>query len=775
VWDDVQLAARLLRRNASFSLLAAGILALGIAASTSVFSVVEAVLLRPLPYGQPDQLVLIRKSVPARGIEWDWAAYPMIRDWSEQSRSLEAITTVLRPEGSIVTWTHDSVLDRVQGAKVLPNFFDVLRTPPLLGRTFDARTPNAVVISHRFWLQHFAGSPAVIGTKMQLDQTLSTVTGVMPPEFKLPDDTTDVWLLLTEDPRWPQFQTARQADAFIAIGRLRTTIESAQSEMATIAARLANDHPNTDAALAIRLTTLRDYVAGPRLRQMLWLLFAGALCVLLIACTNVANLLLARGEARRREIAMRRALGASHPRLIRQLLLESILLSASGGALGVLLTALCLSSIPTPQQVRINSAVLAFSIALSLLTGLLSGLAPAWQAVSSNIIGATRHGRRARGSLLAAQMALAVVLLSSAGLMIHSMIRLRAVDLGFDPSNVITMSLQLPAGKYSSQERRVAAIDQMIGLIEALPGVQAAAVGGVLSEHLPNTSIKLHDRPLEPGDQHSGWRVTSGYFRLLGIPLLEGRDFTSSDKEAVIISQSLARRYWPGQSALGKRLKSVIPGLEEGGWLTAVGVVGDVTVNGRESRRLPMIYEHARQDIWTTFDLLVRASVTLPSAAIENAVRTVEPSIPRFEVRTVEQRLDHLESQRRLETTLLLVFAATALALAAFGIHALLRFFVSLRTKEIGIRIALGASPYEIAILTINQIGAWLLTGALIGVAGSFATARLLESRLFGITSSDPYTFLVVSIVLFAVSATTAFTPIRKATEVDPARSLRHE
>ncbi len=552
VWQDLRYGAKVLCRSPGFSITAILVLTLAIGANTAVFSVIEGVLLRPLPYSAPDRLCLLWKSIPQRNIEWDWTSALTIRDWREQTEVFEDLAMILRPEGSKVTMRDDSGTEKLQGSIVSGNFFDLLGARPLLGRTFSRdearRGENVAVLSYGFWQRRFGASNSVLGKTIPLDGRSALIIGVMPPSFEFPDKKAELWLLLTADPRWPTFQMQqfRIADAFCAVGRLKPgkPVEQARAEMKAISARLAQQHPATDTGLGVRVIPLFDQIAGPQVRSALWILGAAVLCVLLIACSNIASLLVARSAARRRELAVRAALGAGRRRLIQQLATESILLLLAGGIGGVVLAygglhsllTLAPADLPRSNGIGINGIVLGFSFGLCLLTGLIFGLLPALQITrieaQSGLHDRGRSSspgpgvRRLRGALVATQYALAIVLLTGAGLLIRSFLLLNAVERGFD---------------------------------------------GSFRGNAPNQNIVVECRPFaQDPTLHARNIVSEGYFRLLGIRLREGRLFSDEDvagKPAVaVINEKMAHHFWPSDSALGKRFKQVLPGMDEGGW-----------------------------------------------------------------------------------------------------------------------------------------------------------------------------------------------------------------
>jgi putative ABC transport system permease protein len=808
MFQDLRYGARMLVKSPGFTFVAALTLALGIGANTAIFSVIEAVMLRPLPYRNSERLCMLWKSVPARNIEWDWTSYPTIRGWREQSKSFEDMAAILLPAGSEVTLQSDAGPERVQGSKVSGNFFEMLGVKPLLGRAFSddeaRRGDDVVVLSYGFWQRRFGGDGAVLGRKLQLDNRSATVIGVMPPDFQFPDKNAQLWLLLSGDHRWAGFQKIRLADAFSALARLKpgVSIEEARAEMNIISERLAQQYPATDVNLGVRVTPLFDQIAGAQLRRALWILGGAVLCVLLIACSNIASLLVARGAGRRKELAVRVALGAGRWRLLRQLATENILLSLLGGLSGLLfadwalraLLALVPEGLPRADGIAINGTALAFAFTLCLLTGVVFGLLPALQITRGNLHASLNESgrsasagagvRRARGLLVAMQFTLAIVLLTGAGLMVRSFLLLDAVDPGFDTARLLTMAVKLPEPRYLDEARSRAFFEEAIQKIEQLPGVVGAAVGEGASDSLmgrvPNMNIVIEGQPaIQDPQRHGAFRVSDGYFSVMGITLRQGRLFSPEDHpgspEVAVINETMARRYWPSENPLGKRFKSVLPGLDSE-WLTVIGVVGDVVTN-RDGQAYPWYYRTIRQVSWLHEPLIVRTE-TPPlemAAAVRRLVRSIDSTVTDFEITTVEQALAKLDRPRIFQTQLIGSFAVTALLLSALGLYGLMSYLVAQRTKEIGIRVALGAQRRDVLKLVIGQGMKVALTGVSLGLAAALAVTQLMKSLLFGVTATDPATFAGVAALLAAVALLACYVPARRATKVDPTVALRQE
>jgi putative ABC transport system permease protein len=808
MFQDLRYGARMLIKSPGFTFVAALTLALGIGANTAIFGVIEAVLLRPLPYRNSERLCILWKSVPARNIEWDWTSYPTFRDWREQSRSFEDMAVILRSEASEVVLQFDAGPEMIKGSKVSGNFFEMMGVRPLLGRSFSEeesrRGDDVAVLSYGFWQRRFGGDGAALGRSLKLDDRSVTVIGVMPPDFQFPDKDAQLWLLISADHRWAQFQQIRLADAFSALARLKpgVSIEEARADMNAVAGRLAKQYPATDANLGIRVTPLFDQIAGTQLRRALWILGGAVLCVLLIACSNIASLLVARGAARRKELAVRAALGAGRLRLLRQLATENILLSLLGGIIGLLfahwalraLLALVPEDLPRADGVAINGMALAFAFTLCLLTGVVFGLLPAFQITRGNLRASLNESgrsasagagvRRARGLLVAAQFTLAIVLLTGAGLMIRSFMMLDAVNPGFDTSHLLTMFVELPEPRYLDEARSRAFFEEAIQKIEQLPGVAGAAVGEGASDTLTgrfaNVNIVIEGQPaIQDPQRYGAFRASDGYFRVMGIPLRQGRLFSAEDRpggpEVAVINETMARRYWPSENPVGKRFKSVLPGTDAP-WITVIGVVGDVVTN-RDGRAYPWYYQTMRQVSFLREPMVVRTQ-TPPlelAATVRRVIRSIDSTVPDFEIRTVEQALAELDRTRKFQTQLIGAFAVTALLLSALGLYGLMSYLVAQRSKEIGIRVALGAQRRDVLKLVIGQGMAVALAGVSLGLAAALAVTQLMRSLLFGVTATDPATFAGVATLLAMVALAACYAPARRATKVDPTVALRQE
>ena len=810
MFNDLRYAIRMLLKSPGFTLVAVLTLALGIGANTAIFSGVNAVLLRTLPYKDPDRLALLWKTVPKKNIQEDWTSYPAFKDWKDQNSAFEDMALVFRPEAARVVLTRNDRLERIQGAKVSANFFSVMGVSPILGRWFshdeEERGDQVVVLSHGFWQRQFGTSVNAVGKTMEIDGKNAKIIGVMPASFQFPSKEAQLWLLGTADPRWSMFARIRLADAFCGVGRLKANFSpaQAQAEMNTIAGRLEQWYPDTAAGLGIRVVPLSVHFAGNNLRLALWILFGAVIFVLLISCANVASLVLARGAARQREFAIRTALGAGRAQLIRQLLSESAVVSLASGCLGFciaslgvrILVVMAPQNIPGLEETRIDLRVLIFTLVISVLTGLLFGLLPAWKLSRSDPNNSLKEGRRSASSgqgnsrtrdlLVVLEFALAIVLLTGAGLLIRSFLRIQQVDLGFKPERVLIMQMTPPDSWIQEGMRTTAFFERAIQHVETLPGVVAAAVGGGFGdEHIPNVIVTVEGRPPVPPAEHreevTDDIISGGYFRAMGVPLLSGRFFSDVDGPntipVAIISEKMARQFWPGEDPIGKRFKYGVPG-EDSEWHTVVGVVGNMLRNGVERREMSQFYLFHRQKGWSHRLFLAVRTASDPlqlAVAIRSEIQSLDKTVWLDHVTTVELWLRELGSQRRFQTSLLTLFAGAALLLAAIGIYGLMYHSVTQRTHEIGIRIALGAQSRDVLRLIVGRGMMLVVMGLGIGLAGALALTRLLSSLLFGVSVTDPITFLGVSLLLAAVALLACCFPALRATKVDPMVALRHE
>ncbi|HEV3471346.1 MAG TPA: ABC transporter permease [Pyrinomonadaceae bacterium] len=804
VWQDLRYGVRTLLKNPGFTAVAVVALALGIGANTAIFSVVNAVLLRPLPYRDPDRLVMVWEDNTKGGYPRNTPAAANFLDWREQSRVFEGMAAIANQSFAL---TGAGEPERIDGRRVSASLFPLLGVEPLLGRVFlpeedQPGAGRAVILSHGLWQRRFGSDPNITGKALTLNGESHTVVGVMPAHFRFPAREDELWVPIA----FTNEQAANRGTHYLqVVARLRpgVTVEQAQAEMSAIAARLQEQYPSQNTGVGAAVVPLHEQLVGD-IRPALLILLGAVGFVLLVACANVANLLLARAAARHKEIAVRVALGASRMRLIRQFLTESLLLAAVGGLAGLLLSlwgvnllrAFIPESISQVGAVSIDAKVLGFTLLVSLLTGLIFGLAPATQASNFNLnetlkeggrdSSAGSRGNRIRAVLVVAEVAVSLVLLIGAGLLINSFLRLRSVDPGFRADNLLTMRIVLPELKYPDQARRAAFYAEALRRIEALPGVESAAVTNwiPLVRQGDSNSFTVEGQP-DPGPGRSpsvATRVVSPrYFDTMGIQLLRGRQFGEQDRAdsppVVIVSEAMARRSWPGADPVGKRMK--MGGYNsDAPWMEVVGVVKDVRQFELTAEPRPQIYLHYEQPAFFRPSNLVVRTGADPlglAATVRKTVWEIDKDQPVSNISTMEDVLSESISRQRFSMLLLGIFAGVALVLAAVGIYGVMSYSVAQRTHEIGIRMALGAQAADVLKLTVGQGLRLVLVGVAIGLAAAFALTRLMESLLYGVSATDPATLVTISLVLITVALLASYVPARRATKVDPLTALRYE
>jgi len=788
-------------KQPGFTAVAIIALALGIGANTAIFTVVNTVLLRPLPYDHPDQLVWLWDTQPQ--LATAPTSLPDFLDWKDQNQSFEHIAAYI--SGNMFFDAGEGVLDTPVGL-VTPDMFSLFHVSPVIGRTFtDEETQpgrfRVAVLSHAMWKNRFGSDPNVVGQTIQLSGAVYSIIGVMPAGFSFPNNS-ELWRPLPIDPK----KLDRGPHYLRVVGRLKpeATIAQAQAEMSAIAERLAQQYPEKIAGHGVKLELLSNVVIGD-IRPALFVLLGAVSFVLLIACANVANLLLARAGARQREIAVRTALGASRFRIVRQLLTESIVLSFVGGAAGLLLAVWGVDSlvsmspdtIPRAREIAIDPRVAGFTLLISLATGVLFGLAPALQVSKPDLTDALKesgrstagvHRNRLRSLLVISEVALSLVLLVGAGLMIRSFARLSNVEPGFNPVRVLTMGVTLLPNKYPEDQRVGAFYSQLLERAAAAPGVESAGAISDLPLSGSNTSdsFTIEGRPaVAKEDQPSTeYRVvTPGYFESMGIPLLAGRDFAVSDTKqspnVTVINEAFARRHFAQEDPVGHRLK--LQGQERDP-LLIVGVVGNVRDFGLDEQPTPEAYVPFLQDpLSETYkrSMTIVARTKSDPGAVAESLRTeltsLDKSLPVYALKPMTEYLRDSLSRRRFNMVLLSVFGGVALLLAAVGIYGVISYGVTQRIHEIGIRMAVGAQDRDILKLVIGQALGLTLTGVAAGLAAALALTRLMESLLFEVSATDPLTFAAISVVLTVVALAACFVPARRATKVDPMIALRYE
>jgi predicted permease len=807
-------ALRGLLRNPSFAVPSILTLALGIGVTSVIFSVIYGVLLKRTPYQRPGQICLIWKSVPKKGLERDWTSYPTYTDWKRDATSFENLAAFLRPDGSIGNLSENDNVDQVQSSKVSSNFFSVLGTAAMLGRTFQpadvGNGARLAVLSDKFWRERFHSDPRVIGTTLRIDETPFQVIGVMPAGFALPAKEsqswspareTQLWVPIESDPRWPKFQQIRIADAFGVVGRLKAGVspDQAQAEMTAIASKLGRQYPATDLDLGIRVVPLALYLVNPRLRLTLVLIFAAALLVLIIACANVAGLFFSRTLSRRKALAIQSALGARRAHIIGRIFAEATVAAVIAAAIGVGLAILGVkallimapSDLPGLDQIAVNRNVLLFAVSMSLVSGWVSALVPAVKASSANlqtqlreIAVSSRDSHRLQEILVFLECALAMLLVTATGLLLRSAFRLQHQSIGFRTDHLLSVNLFLHGRKYDEDAQIRAFVDEAIRRVNGLPGVQSTAIGAVFLGRLPNSRLQVEGRGRSNllDDVPATWTyVSEDFFKTISIPILYGRSFTASDgpnsPPVVIVSQSMARRLWPWENPIGRRFKYDVPGYEAKEWLTVVGVAGDTARDGPETQPASLIYYPVRQKVWDALVLVVRtdSDPRALGAAVAQQIHQMDAAIPRIEPTTVEHQLWEMSSQRRFQTGLFALFGFMAMALAATGIYAVVSYSVGQRTLEIGIRMALGAQRRNVLGMILRQCLTPVVLGLIGGAMMAIACRRVFAGFLFGISASDPITYLSVCGLLLATAALASYVPARRASKADPLVSLRSE
>ena len=804
MWSDIQYAVRNIARKPLFYSVVILTLALGIGANAAIFTVVNGVLLQPLPYPHPDRLMMVWTHNPRQGFDKDVGTYPNFEDWRRASQSFERMSAYY---GASVTLTESGDPAQIRGARVTPEFFETMGVVPLQGRAFSAADGRAggervVIVAHGLWMRRFGANASIVGRRIVLNGVPHEVVGVMPASFAHPADA-ELWMPLAPVGELEALFSERGSYWLTIIGRLKpgVTRVAAQSEMDVIAARLEKEYPS-NAGIGIRLVPMHEEVVGDVKGPLLILL--GAVCfVLLIACANVANLLLTRAASRQRELAIRAALGADRRRLVRQLLTESVVLGLLGGAAGLVLAALSTdllqtlapAELPRLSDIAIDRRVLAYAAAASVFTSLLFGLVPALHASRRDSGGRlneggrtgtdSRRSRRMRAALAVGELAIALVLLVGAGLLIRSFIALNSADPGFATRGVLALRLHLPPASYGEPDRIAGFYEQLVERLKALPGVESAAAGSsLLLSRLPaSASINIEGRPPLAANERNipvpYDSVTPEYFSTLQIPLRRGRMFTRSDaaqsQQVVMVNEAFVRRFFPAEDPIGRRVTFGNPSRPGTEWQTIVGVVADTKRGGFEREPWAETYFPMRQAPERQAFVLLRTSgdpVTLV-AATQAAVWAIDRNQAIASIRTVPELLAQRELNRRFTTLLLGVFASVALVLAIIGTYGVIAHGTAQRTQEIGIRIALGADRRMIRRMVLIGGLRIAAAGLAIGVAGALALTRVLSGLLFGVSARDPVTFIVVPLALFAVALAACWIPARRAMQVEPVIALR--
>ena len=789
----------MLLKNPGFTFIAVLTLALGIGANTAIFSVVNSVLLRPLPYADPDGLVRIREvKLPEHP---DFSVTPAtFLEWQKQNTSFDKMAAY---RTTSVNFISGGEPERLRAARVSAGLIGLLGVSPGEGRDFlveedQPGRDTVAIISHRLWQRQFGGGPGTVGQTLKLNGTGHTIVGVMPAKYAFPEVETDVWLPIAFDDDDRQAYGAHYIDV---LARLKpaSTLQQAQSEMTAIAEQLSKEHADMKAGWTVRVTPMLDYLVGSTKTALLVLLGAVAF-VLLIACANVANLMLARAATRQKEIAIRIALGSSRGRIVRQLLTESVLLAVMSGGVALFvavwgvdaLLALAPQNLPRLNDVAIDARVLIFTLGITLATGVIFGLAPGLQASKPDLNETLKDagrgssegskGHRIRSVLVVSELALSLTLLIGGGLMIRSFWRLQQVNPGFNPSDAIVATVSLAQRKYPEDEQQTAFGTQLVQNISRLPGVRSAAVSNVLpiaQDFVLGVAVEGRPRGSDSELPKTNYfAVSSDYFNAMGIPLLRGRAFDERDNagapRVVIINQTMAEKLFPGEDPIGKRIHIT---MNREIYREIVGIAGDVKQSGLDKETLSQTYEPFLQEPSTFMNLIVRSDrdPANMTAAIRGEVLALDPEQPIARVQTLDKVVANSVAQQRFAMILMGSFAVVAFVLAAVGLYGVMSYSVAQRTHEIGIRMALGAKQSDVLKMVVGQGATLTLAGVAIGLGAAFAVTRLMTSLLFEVTATDPLTFSVIAALLAAVALAASLIPARRATRVDPMVALRYE
>ncbi len=806
LWQDMRYALRMLRKHPGFTLIAVLTLALGIGANTAIFSLLDGVLLRPLPYQEPERLALIWEDATKIGFPRDTPAPANYADWKAQNHSFEDMAAL---DFRGFNLTGDGEPEKLNAFGVTSNFFPLLGVKPALGRNFlpaedQPGASKVAIISHRLWQNRFGGDQGILNRDILLNDEKVRVVGVMPPGFQFYQNYINLWV----PSAFTSSELANRGNHFLTVvGRMKpsVTIAQADADIKSIMQRIAQAYPDDAKGLSSVVVSLREELTG-NVQQSLMILLAAVGFVLLIACANIASLMLARAATRTREIAVRSALGAGRGRIVRQLLTESLLLAVSGGVLGILLALwsfeflrqLIPPAMTGQTALQLDGRVLLFTLLASLVSGVLFGLAPALQASRLDLNEALKEGggrsgtgtgqRRLRNVLVVGEVALSLMLLIGSGLLIQTLFNLHGQYSPLSPEKVLTMRTVLPEYKYGEHARRVAFYDQVIERVQAIPGVVSA--GYTTSVPLEwkggANGLSIEGRQAEPGLGFNAnhRQVTNDYLQTMHIALRQGRYFDGRDQQqaepVTIINETMARQYWPNENALGRRFK-IGSADSDRPWLTIVGIVADVRQMGMTEPVKPEMYLPQRQIkshfFFSPRDLTIRTSVEPMSLAdaVRNAVHAVDPNQPVTNIRTMEEVLGEESAQSRVAMVLMSTFAALALLLAAIGLYGVLSYFVAQHTPEIGLRMALGAQAGDVLRLVLRQGLMLVFCGVALGLFGAFALTRLMKSLVFGVATADPLTFAIVPLVFCVVALVACWVPARRATKVDPMIALRAE
>jgi len=792
----LRFALRQLLKNPGFTAVAVLTLALGIGGSTAVFSLIHGVILRPLPFAEPERLVLVWTTISDSRTAR--SAYGTYADWKEQGTAFENLAIY---DGFSCLLTGTGASEKISATRISADFFSVLRVAPALGRTFtqeeaDQRS-RVVVLSHELWQRRFSGDPNVLGRTMEIDGRTATIIGVMPEHFAFPSESSQLWELQS-----PEQPPARGAGPWFVLGRLKKgeTLDRAQTELQGVASRLAQVYPVTNRDLGARVVPLSEEIAGPNLRLALWILLGAVASVLLIGCSNLANLLLVRGVTRRRELATRLALGASPGRVARQLVLECLPMGLLGGLAGVALAlsliqgvrAVAGTRIPRLEDVGLDPWVMGFALALTVLATFLFAILPGLQVRHLDVNESLKEGMRGTGglkerslrqALLVGQVAMAFTLLFGAGLLLRSFQSVRAMDLGFDPERLLLVGTRFPQMK--NREEAAVFYGELSRRLEALPGVQAVGlIEDVFGGGNANGRVSIEE-DMTPALQADFGQVrrdsiTPSWFQAMGAPLLRGRAFDEGDRAGtlpvVIINETMSRRLWPGQDPVGKRFK-LGPPESSFPWLTVVGLAPDMRRERLEKEPIPQVFRPLAQLPSLHMELLVKTGVPAPDLAesVRREIQAMDPGVAVYGISTVESRISGSLFERKFQVSLLTAFSGVALLLAAIGTYGIVHFSVQQRTREIGVRMALGAQRFDILSLVLGEGLKLVLIGVALGVVSALCLTRSMQRLLFEVSPTDPLTFAAVVLLLGGTALAACWLPARRAARVDPMEALRAE
>jgi len=799
--QDLVYASRTLRKSPVFTTVAVATLALGIGANTAIFTLIQAVLLRPLPFPDPDRLCLVWEDTTMFGAKDSPVALGNYTEWRARNRVFQSMGAL---ERGWLRLTGTGEAQQVQGSLVTAGVFETLGVAPALGRLFRGEedqpgAPKTVILSDGLWLREFGGDRSVVGRAVEINDEKFLVAGVMPPGFRFPDTANELWVPAGALYKPKEFSN-RGRHNFMVVARLKPGVGMAlaNEDIGAIARSLEREYPETNARVGAFVAPLREHFVAD-LRTTLTVLAGAVGFVLLIACANIANLLLSRASNRTREVAIRAAIGASRWQVARQLMTENLLLASAGGAGGLLIAVwgvrflekMMPAGIGAMTAVTVDVPVLAFTLAVSLATGIVFGFVPALQMLRVDLHQTLKQGggkgsragfRGVERSLVVAEVALAFVLTLGAALFLQSFARLRGIDPGFRTAGILTMSTPLSPRRYDDPAKRAAYYDQVLARVTALPGVISAGFANGLPLVLKGNvnGLEVEGRPALGGDTFSNANyrvVTPDYLATIGVPLREGRHLDRRDvagaPRVALINEAMRRKFWPGESPLGKRFRFG----DQAPWVAVVGMVGDMRQSGLDRPAKPEMYLPAAQEPAPAINLAVRTmgDPRNLAAAVRREIRAVDGGIPVLFVRTMEEVLDREVFQRRAQMVLLEIFAGLALLLAALGIYGVLAYLVAQRTREIGIRMALGARPADVLWTVAGQGVGLSVAGVAAGAAAAAMLARLIAKLLFGIAATDPATFVFVGALLVAVAATASYVPARRAMRVDPILALREE